>query len=255
MILETSIQPKEVDTVFSVAFLGMNPDERETWTDRLKWYESFRLNPSQPKTFMERVKSGKDVFDWIKRITAKALNESEAHPDKSSWKEELEQSIPALQKTLQQNEEHNKGKMRTKQETEALRDAKQALSDAQFLLAYTSGLVKQENNTPFVTSPETALWVQIATHLVDKHILKNKNGYGYSPNGQYFKKADDFNDAVYKYCKENNITLNLKDRKHTPLAKFIELGLLYPPIAKGRYTNIDDFCNRYLCNKTRKKKS
>ena len=136
----------------------MNPDERETWTERLKWYESFESNPIKPKTFktfMESVKSGREVYDWIRRITADALNKSKEHPDKSSWKEELEQSIPALQKALQQNEERTKGKMLTKQETEALRDARQALSDAQFLLAYASGLVKQKAKKKAEVTPKT----------------------------------------------------------------------------------------------------
>ena len=247
------IDKDKIDSVFSVALPEMNPEQRESYEHSYGIYRHPKTVFTGPYASMHEGRQN-ILLESIEREAKLALNESKAHPVKSSWKDELEQSIPALQKALQQNEERTKGKMLTKQETEALRSARQALSDAQFLLAYASGLVKQENNTPFVTSPETALWVQIATHLVDKHILKNKNGYGYSPNGQYFKKAEHFNGTVKKYCKENNITLNLNNGKQTPLAKFIELRLLYPPIAKDAYKNSEDFQHRYLSNKSRNPK-
>ena len=247
------IDKDKIDSVFSVALPEMNPKNRDSWTHRYGIYKHPKTVFTGPFASMMEGRQNQ-LLNYIERVAELALTESNGHPDKSSWKTELEESIPALEKAVQHNEEQTKGRFPTGHESNSLRDARQALSDAQFLLAYASGLVKQENNTPFVTSPETALWVQIATHLVDKHILKNKNGYGYSPNGQHFKKAEHFNGTVKKYCKENNITLNLNNGKQTPLAKFIELGLLYPPIAKDAYKNSEDFQHRYLSNKSRNPK-
>ena len=136
------IDKDKIDSVFSVALPEMNPEQRESYEHSYEIYRHPKTVFTGPFASMYEGKQNQ-LLKSIERKAELALNESKAHPVKSSWKEELEQSIPALQKALQLNEERTKGKFLTGQESKALRDARQALSDAQFLLAYASGLVNK----------------------------------------------------------------------------------------------------------------
>ena len=111
------------------------------------------------------------------------------------------------------------------------------------------------NDTSEDMNPDKEIWIQIATHLVDKGILKNRtvnNKTVYCPNGTHFRNAQTFNNAVKKYTKENRIPLKWDDNRHTPLSVFISLGLLYPPKASDVYTDSEDFQKRYLNHKYKK---
>ena len=126
---------------------------------------------------------------------------------------------------------------------------------AEFFNAYCTGLQyqihkdKQALETP---DSDSFIWIQIATYLVGKGILKNRTinkKTVYCPNGTLFKKAETFNNAVLKYVKEKRIHLSFEDKRHTPLSEFISLGLLYPPKSDEKYKDWKDFERRYLKNK------
>lgn len=126
---------------------------------------------------------------------------------------------------------------------------------AEFFNAYCTGLQYQiHRDKQALESPDSDsyIWIEIATHLVAKEILKhrtiNKKPV-YCPNGSHFKKAETFNNAVLRYVKEKRINLSFEDKRHTPLSEFISLGLLYPVKSDKQYKDWKDFERRYLKNK------
>jgi len=247
------IDKDKIDSVFSIALPEMDPDERESYENSYRIYRHPKTVFTGP--FASRNEDMQNqLLEFIERKADLALNESKAHPDKSCWKDEIEKSIPSMQKDLQLCREHTEGKFLTAQECKDLRDAAQALSDARFLLAYASGLVKQENNTPLVTSPELIIWIEVANQLIKEGILKIRilNGCSvYVPNGTRFKKASDFNNTVSRYLAKNNKTIPMQP-KATYLSTFIRVIGLYQPQGIKQYSSALDFKETYLDKKKKK---
>ena len=138
--VNTMIDKDKIDSVFSIALPEMNPENRDSWTHRYGIYKHPKTVFTGPLASMMEGRQNQ-LLNYIERVAELALTESNGHPDKSSWKTELEESIPALEKAVQHNEEQTKGRFPTGHESNSLRDARQALSDARFLLAYASGLL------------------------------------------------------------------------------------------------------------------
>lgn len=183
------IDRDKIDSVFSVALPEMNPEDKDRWSRRLRTHRHPKTVFTGWASMQERRQNA--ILNLVEDMAEKAIAESKAHPVKSSWKEELEQSIPALQKALQQNEERTKGKLLTAQESNALGDARQALSDAQFLLAYASGLVNKSKGQ------EAEKTTQTFTYNGDNHCVYMALQRLFDKG--YLKQRTDKNNTAY-FC-------------------------------------------------------